>query len=163
MLVAAVDSNFYDYYRTGNDPFTGSGLISRVVGGVGLFGSLVTISTGTITVTADQTPPVEGRFRLVSPTTLGSAPLASQLVIYIESPGARADLPDALTGRYTVFNSTRTDAMLGKRLGNSITLALLRGQAAGDTADLISAELRGDTLVGSSRTTSATVTYVRTP
>src|SRR5262249_32669085 len=27
ILIAAVDSNFYDYYRTGNDPFTGSGII----------------------------------------------------------------------------------------------------------------------------------------
>src|SRR5262249_43041775 len=42
MLVAAIDSNFYDYYRTNNDPFTGSGIISRVSGGLGMFGALVT-------------------------------------------------------------------------------------------------------------------------
>ena len=41
VLVAAVDSNFYDYYRTNNDPFTGAGIISRLTGGLGLFGSLV--------------------------------------------------------------------------------------------------------------------------
>src|SRR6185503_14289810 len=35
VTITAVDSNFYDYYRTQNDPFTGSGLISRIRGGIG--------------------------------------------------------------------------------------------------------------------------------
>src|SRR5262249_43381928 len=26
ILIAAIDSNFYDYYRTNNDPFTGAGI-----------------------------------------------------------------------------------------------------------------------------------------
>ncbi len=67
ILVAAVDSNFYDYYRTNNDPFTGAGIISRINGGLGLFGSLVTLTNGTLTVIADQTEPIEGRFRIQAP------------------------------------------------------------------------------------------------
>jgi len=59
LLVAAVDSNFFDYYRTNNDPFTGAGIISRINGGLGLFGSLVTLTNGTLTVIADQTEPIE--------------------------------------------------------------------------------------------------------
>ena len=43
VFVGAVDSNFYDYYRTQNDPFTGAGIINRVNGGIGLFGSIVSI------------------------------------------------------------------------------------------------------------------------
>ena len=31
--VAAVDSNFFDYYRSRNDPFTGSGIINNLDGG----------------------------------------------------------------------------------------------------------------------------------
>ena len=162
ILIAAVDSNFYDYYRTGNDPFTGSGIINRVVGGIGLFGALVTVSSGTFTVTADQTPP-EGRYVYVPKFAGAPAPLAAQLVLYIESRAARLDLPDALTGRYTVTNSSRTDAFLGTLLGNSITLALLQGQASGDTVDVITGEIHGDTIVGTARSTTAPVTYVRVP
>lgn len=162
ILIGAVDSNFYDYYRTGNDPFTGSGIINRVVGGIGMFGSLVTISSGTFTVTADQTPP-EGRYRFVPVFASAPAPLASQLVLYIESRAARADLPDALTGRYTVTASSRTDAFIGTLLGNSITLALLDGQASGDTADVITGEIHGDTIVATARSTTAPITYVRIP
>ena len=41
----AVDTNYFDYYRSRNDPFTGSGIINRLQGGIGLFGSIATIST----------------------------------------------------------------------------------------------------------------------
>ena len=65
IIVAAVDSNFYDYYRTNNDPFTGAGIISRINGGIGMFGSIVTLESGTLTVIADQTEPIEGRYRFI--------------------------------------------------------------------------------------------------
>src|SRR5205814_8164837 len=68
MLIAAVDSNFFDYYRTNNDPFTGTGIISRLTGALGMFGSMVTLNSGTLTVVADQTEPIEGRFRVTSAT-----------------------------------------------------------------------------------------------
>ena len=68
MIIAAVDSNFYDYYRTNNDPFTGAGIISRVNGGLGLFGSMVSINTGTISVTADQPSRSRDAFALTPPS-----------------------------------------------------------------------------------------------
>jgi hypothetical protein len=71
VIVAAVDSNFYDYYRTNNDPFTGAGIISRVSGGLGVFGSLVITTSDELSVVADRTDPIEGVY-LATPTS--SAP-----------------------------------------------------------------------------------------
>lgn len=50
IVVSAVDANFYDYYRRSSDLFTGSGPISRLDGAVGVFGSIVPIGSGTVTV-----------------------------------------------------------------------------------------------------------------
>jgi hypothetical protein len=163
MLVAAVDSNFYDYYRTNNDPFTGAGIISRVNGGLGLFGALVTLNSGTLTVTANQTEPIEGRFRLAT-STGGAGPVASQLTLYVESNATRADLPSALSGRYiTAGANPRGDGILGQQFGSTITLALLANQLSGDTVDVFTGELRGDTLSGSYRKAGGISVFSRSP
>lgn len=147
IIVAGVDSNFYDYYRTNNDPFTGAGIISRINGGLGLFGSMVMMNSGTLTITADQTEPIEGRFRLTPTTTDLSTPTV--FTLYIESKGARADLPSAITGRYTLGNSTtRGDGIIGRYDGQTVSLALLVNQLSGDTADVFLGTLDGDTLRG---------------
>ena len=163
MLVAAVDSNFYDYYRTNNDPFTGSGIISRVNGGLGLFGSLVTLNSGTLTVTANQTEPIEGRFRLSSG---GAATLAvaNQFTLYVESKATRTALPAALSGRWiSPPPNQRGDGIIGQQLGSTITLALLVNQLAGDTVDVFTGELRGDTLTGTYRKNGGTAVFLRIP
>jgi hypothetical protein len=161
ILVAAVDSNFYDYYRTGNDPFTGSGVISRVENGLGLFGSLVPLSSGTLTVTADQTEPIEGRFRLQTSSGDPSPP-ATQFTLYVESKAAKAGLADALSGRFNTSNpSPRTDGVLGTQLGSAVTLALLNNQRAGDTLDVFVGTLQGTTLTGTYRTHGGTATFVK--
>lgn len=43
LAVAAVDSNYYDYYRRDSDPFTGVGLITHLEGAEGVFGAIVPI------------------------------------------------------------------------------------------------------------------------
>jgi len=162
MFVAAVDSNFYDYYRTNNDPFTGAGIISRVNGGLGLFGSLVNVSTGTITVTADQTEPIEGRFSLVPATSNPNLP--TQLLLYVESPAAKAGLPAALSGRYTIGNTiTRGDGLIGRMLDGDVTLALVANQLAGDTVEVWEGQLKGDTLRGVYRSSGIEAVFVKTP
>jgi hypothetical protein len=162
VLVAAVDSNFYDYYRTGNDPFTGSGVISRVENGLGLFGSLVPLTTGTLTVTADQTEPIEGRFRLQASSAADPSPPATQFVLYVESKAARADQPDALSGRYnTPAPSPRADGVIGERRGNEITLALLNNQNVGDTLDVFVGTLAGTALTGTYRKHGGTATFLK--
>ena len=162
MLVAAVDSNFYDYYRTNNDPFTGTGIISRVQGGLGLFGSLVTLNSGTLTVVANQTEPIEARFRLTSSGV--GASVANQFTLYVESKAAREDLPTALSGRYvTPVPNARGDGILGEQIGTSVTLALLLNQLGGDTVDVFTGELRGDTLTGQFRKNGGTAVFLRSP
>jgi len=163
MLVAAVDSNFYDYYRTNNDPFTGAGIISRVTGGLGLFGALVTLNSGTLTVTANQTEPIEARFRLFS-SAGGTPPFASQFTLYVESKATRENLPAALSGRYiTAGVNPRGDGILGQQLGSTVTLALLANQLSGDTLDVFTGELRGDTLSGSYRKAGGVSVFLRSP
>lgn len=50
IVVSAVDVNYYDYYRRSSDLFTGSGPISHLDGAVGVFGSIVPIASGAVTV-----------------------------------------------------------------------------------------------------------------
>ena len=148
VLIAAVDSNFYDYYRTQNDPFTGSGIISRVQGGVGFFGSLVPVARQVLDVTAVRQQPIEARFVYLTSPPGAARPAANDLNLYIESPSPRSDVPAALSGKYTT-PVLRTDGLLGTQTGNRVVLALLANQSAFDTITVFSGELRGDTLVGS--------------
>jgi hypothetical protein len=158
MFVLAVDSNFYDYYRTNNDPFTGAGIINRINGGLGLFGSIATLMSGTLSVTADQTEAIEGRFRL-TPNVTNPAPPANTIVLYVESTSSRADVPDALSGRYV--STTRNDGIIGQRTGNIISFALLANQLSGDTLDVFNGELQGTTLTGSYRKAGGPVVFVK--
>lgn len=159
ILVAAVDSNFYDYYRTGNDPFTGSGVISRVTNGLGLFGSMVPLTSGTLTVTADQTEPVEGRFRLQG---IDATAPATQFVLYIESKATRTGQPDALSGRYnTNTPTTKSDGVIGEQSGQTITLALLNNQRSGDTVDVFTGTLNGGALTGTYRKHGGTAVFLK--
>lgn len=147
IVVAAVDSNFYDYYRTNNDPFTGAGIISRIDGGLGLFGSIVTLNNGTLTITADQTDPIEGRFRLTPASTDQNTPTV--FTLYVESPAAREGLASSLSGRYTLGTSNnRGDGIIGQYDGTTVRLALLANQLGGDTVDVFLGALDGDTLRG---------------
>jgi len=41
VVVSAVDGNYYAYYRTNSDPFTGATVVGNLSGAVGVFGSLV--------------------------------------------------------------------------------------------------------------------------
>jgi hypothetical protein len=160
VLIAAADSNFYDYYRTQNDPFTGSGIISRVQGAVGLFGSLATVSRRVLDVTAVRQQPIEGRFVYLSSLPGAATAAANDLSLYIESPSPRSDVPAALSGKYTtpVF---RTDGLLGTQSGSAVVLALLASQSAFDTLEVFTGELRGDTLAGTFRDRPGSAIFVR--
>ncbi len=50
LAISAVDSNYYDYYRTASDEFTGTGVINRLHGALGVFGSIVPLMSRTIVV-----------------------------------------------------------------------------------------------------------------
>jgi Domain of unknown function (DUF4249) len=146
LLVAAVDSNFFDYYRTNNDPFTGAGIITRINGGLGLFGSLVTMTNGTLTVIADQTEPIEGRFRLQPSADTG---FVASFNLYVESPAINSNAPAALSGRYiTTGTNPRADGVVGRIKGSDVVLAFLRNQTAGDTVGVFLGQLNNGVLKG---------------
>jgi hypothetical protein len=163
VLIAAVDSNFFDYYRTNNDPFTGSGIISRLNGALGMFGSMVTLNSGTLTVVADQTEPIEGRYRVTSATGDATS-FISTFNLYIESPPASgaATAVTGLSGRYTsVGPNPRTDGLIGRMTGNSVSFALLANQLAGDTVDVFTGTLDGTTLSGKYKKRTGEVVFVK--
>ena len=50
LAVIAVDENYFDYYHRTSDLFTSRGLVMHLDGGIGVFGSVVTVATRTIVV-----------------------------------------------------------------------------------------------------------------
>jgi len=163
VLIAAVDSNFFDYYRTNNDPFTGSGIISRLNGALGMFGSMVTLNSGTLSVVADQTEPIEGRYRVTSATGDATS-FVSTITLYVESPPAKGatDATTALSGRYTsVGPNPRTDGIIGRMKGNTVSFALLANQLAGDTVDVFTGTLDGATLSGKYKRRTGEIVFLK--
>lgn len=166
VTVSAVDSNYYDWYRSSNNTLTGAGLVNRVEGGLGLFGSLVRLHLLELRVVTPQTEPIAGFFQATgSPEELVGAPYLS-LELYVESRASRADQGDALSGRYTVrprfgYNGCLTCGLLGTARGNQVQLSMLRDWTAKDTVQIFEGELRGDTIVGFYRGFGGPFRFVR--
>jgi hypothetical protein len=168
VTVSAVDSNYYDWYRSQNNALTGTGLINRVEGGFGLFGSLVRLHLEEFEVVEPQTAPAEGFFDFGGTAQERSNTQYLGLQLYIESPAARSDQGDALSGRYFVrprfgYTGCLTCGMLGSVKNGRVELAFLRDWTAHDTVETFSGELRGDTIVGSYRRTGDHVRFIRQP
>jgi hypothetical protein len=153
ITVSAVDSNFYDWFRTHNDELSGTGLINRVEGGLGVFGSLVRLKFDSLDVVAAQTDPVSGIFDFIgTPAEQASAPYL-RLDVYVESKAARSDQSDVLSGRYA--RQVRLGdvgcsvcGLLGTRKGKNVQLIFLTDWFASDTAEILDGELHGDTIIG---------------
>ena len=163
ITVSAVDSNFYDWFRTSNGVFTGTGVVNRVTGGIGLFGGLTRLRRLDYQVIASDSAPWAGRYEVVPgmdpPPYLG-------LELYLESRASRADQPDQVSGRYRVrprfgYGGCMTCGLLGDIQGHRIRLAFVRDWSARDTVEVLTAEWRGDTIVGSYRNWGATARFVR--
>jgi hypothetical protein len=158
VLVFASDTNYFDYYRSRNDPFTGSGIINRLSGGIGLFGSVVVIDERRLDVTqGPRDPSIEGEYVLREGDP-GASAATSRLRIYVESPGE----PAALSGWYTSLSiAGAREGFIGTRAGARVTLRLVVNQSAADAVDTFTAEQRGDSLVGTFASGSGRVVYVR--
>jgi hypothetical protein len=135
VTVAAVDSNLYDYERTGNDPFTGGGLINRLQGGIGVFGAVTDVLRRNVDVTATRRDPFEG----VYIRTAGTSSLR-EIHLWIESI---SDGVTRLSG-YIIVGSTSRYAILGDRRGDAVSLRVLDDAAPIKT---ITAQVQGNTLV----------------
>jgi hypothetical protein len=145
VLVAAVDTNYYDYFRSGNDPFTGAGLLTRLRGGIGVFGSWAPIRRGSFEVIAPQDEPIEGTF-----ATVGNV-----MTIYAIGDAA-------VSGRFS-FSAGGRHGVLGSRTGNRMRLIVLQQAGVNDTLFTARAEVVGDTLVVLADGATAPVRLLRVP
>ena len=151
MSVSAVDANIYDYYRTSNSSFTGVGAISRISGGVGVFGSMVTIARRNVNVVANFERPIEGRWE-ARPSELGFVYWVPAMDVYVESPAQRSNQADAITmGSYGSAAATVPNGIgIGTFKDGKLTLAFTSNTGT-DTTELLIAQLRGDSLIGKYR------------
>ncbi len=135
--VVAVDANFYDYNRSGNDPFGGTGLISSVRGGLGLFGSVLNMLRRDVSVTERARFPLDARWRGQSDfgTTV-------ELDLWVDVDGPTVS---SVSGR-EVTSPRRY--LLGTLRSESLRLVTLRTGSSADTLSIFTARLAGDSLVG---------------
>ena len=135
--VAAVDRNFFDYNRSGNDPFGGSGLISSVEGGIGLFGSALALLRREVAVTDRDRLPLDARW-----TGRSDAGADVDWDLWVETVG---------TPRSSVSGRERTGArrfLLGVLEDGGLRLATLEGTSVADTAALFTGRVDGATISG---------------
>ena len=166
VTVSAVDSNYYDWFRTHNDALTGTGLVNRVSGGLGVFGSLVRLRMFDLNVVAPQTEPIAGSFKVVGTSEELSVTPYLALQLYVESPAARRDQSDALSGRATrrksIFDAgCSLCGVLGSVQDGQVELSFLTGWSARDTMETFVGELRGDTLIGRYRGNGSVARFVK--
>ena len=100
-VVAAVDSNYFRYHVAGFDPFGDDTRGNSLTGGVGMFGSIVTLMSKTLDLTAEIDSPIEGswtadRSSLTMPATmtLYSSPYFPRSSSQFLSVSGRARLAD---------------------------------------------------------------------
>ena len=166
VTVSAVDSNYYDWFRSHNDVLTGTGLLNRVRGGLGVFGSLVRLRLIDLDVVAPLPEPTAGTFRFVGTAAeLSSTPYLS-LKLYVESAASRSDQPDALSGNAIKRKSLGDPGcslcgVLGSARNRQVELQFLNAWSARDTVETFVGELRGDTLVGTWRGAGGVGRFVR--
>ena len=166
VTVSAVDSNYYDWYRTHNDALSGTGLVNRVRGGIGLFGSLVRLRFQEFRVVAAQTEPAAGLFQFDGPPEQRATTPYLSLELYVESRAARSDQADALSGRFErrpTFSEPNEpiDGLLGSVRNGRVELSFLRHWSATDTVEVFTGEVRGDTITGSYRGFGGIVRFVK--
>lgn len=165
VTVSAVDSNYYDWFRSHSNTISGTGLINRVRGGIGVFGSLVRLRFEDLHVVAPQTEPEAGSFQIAgTPAEQASARYLS-LELYVESRAARSDQAHTLSGRYVKRpflgeGGCVTCGLLGTARDGRIELAFLTDWYARDTTDIFVGQIRGDTITGTYRV-AGRATFVR--
>lgn len=136
--VVAVDRNSYDYNRSGNDPFGGSGLISSVQGGLGLFGSVVPILRRDVTVRDRDVAPLDARWSAVG---FGASPV--EMDLWVETPGPTIS---SVSGR---VRTEENRYVVGTLRGNELRLITLAGITRRDTISILSGRIESDLLTGS--------------
>ncbi|MGZ8415184.1 MAG: hypothetical protein ACXW05_20840 [Gemmatirosa sp.] len=135
--VAAIDTNFFDYYRSGNSPFTGSGLINRLNGGIGVFGAYVPMLSVAVTVRATPRDPFDARYFANGPQG------REQLRLWVD---ARSGALAEITGAYRLPTEEQY-GILGTLDGTRLRLRAVESGDARVANRVIEGEVRGDTLL----------------
>jgi hypothetical protein len=137
----AVDRNYFDYFRSENNGFTGQGLVSSVTGATGVFGAIHPIRQQDMDVVAPFDEATDGRWTLIGDAT-GFPPRLTTYTDGAFASGRVEDVfdPDQITLR----------GIIGSRTGTTMRFAVLRTMSLRDTAWTMTAEVRGDTLVTTS-------------
>jgi hypothetical protein len=149
IALGAVDTNYFDFFRTSNDSITGRGLVEHVTGGSGVFGSYSPLDRLTLHVIADVNEPVEGRWVDAS---------GRSLRLWVnEKSGAL----NQLSGSYG-FVGGSTTGVLGLLEGTSMSLVFLSGQTLADTAFTVRGTWSGTTITGT-RNDGSTISFTRAP
>ena len=145
--VFAIDTNYFDYYRSRNDPFTGSGIINRLQGGIGLFGASVVIGARTLDVTQQPVDPsLEGDYEVAEPPRMLTKPYVDVMRLYVETRGASSA---SLSGWYSRDRKlTVRDGIAGRRDGARIELKFLVNQDSRQRLATFVGTQVADSLVG---------------
>jgi len=136
VYVAAVDTNYFDYYRSTNNPFTGSGIINRLTGGIGVFGGYLPIMERALTVRSGDHTPLDGRYAAPSP--------AGPEVLRIWADGTGNGVTE-VTGAYRLPGGTQYGC-LGTLTGDRLQLRALDPQDYHRVVRTIDGTVRGDTI-----------------
>jgi hypothetical protein len=135
LYVAAVDSNYYDYYRSGNNVFTGSGLINRLQGGIGLFGAYVPLLTRVVFARAEDDDPLDGRY--VSPSYNGDETLR----LWVDTRSAVTEV----TGAYRIATGDQY-GVVGTLEGNRLRLHAITSDDVRFVFRTMDGTVAGDTI-----------------
>ena len=105
---ATTDTNYFDFVRSGANPFTGRGFINHLSGGIGVFGS-VAPQTYEVRVSAPQTDPREGVYRISGQLTrLGGVNVDVTWDVYLDALSQSTDGFSAFMDGTWVEGSVRT-------------------------------------------------------
>ena len=132
--VALTDTNYFDFARSENNPFTGRGFINRLTGGIGIFGSLVS-STTLLRSKGEMNDPREGFYRLEG--VFNDSIVDVMWELYQARPTDTTEFSAFVQGRWMWGDiDTNTDGLFQ---GNEFTAVIV---------DTIGPLVRADTLRG---------------
>ena len=161
--ISAVDSNYFDYFRSRNDPFTGSGIINHLRGAIGLFGSSVTIDSRMVRVSQPVTnAALEGHYVLTGPPPNGLG-LVDNFTLWIETDaGSSASLSGSYVKRPPPVDGSH-DGFGGARDGSRIELQFLNNQDIHNTYNRFVGTWSGDSIIGAYTNGTSRVVFRKTP
>jgi hypothetical protein len=143
LSVAAVDSNYRSYLRARRDPFGTADETNSIVGGVGVFGSVVPRLIRRISVVTPFARPIEGRWV----SDAAPDPLPTTLTLYslfgVQAPSGVAL---AVSGNHRDRAGELRGGVLGSLSDSTLSLVVLPGMRASATGAALELRFDGQTL-----------------